>query len=142
MENFHVIAILVYETHTKEALFNLISTLLHSLIGFSWKHKLIDIYNVKDYLDTKHSPSNSHSAMWIYLHVFNEILVVISVSFKSVQGKDTLILEQNSRFQMLIDEIRALARIEQNENGTSLDLFIQASQIPLEVNEIDRKGAF
>lgn len=41
LRKYHVLVIQIYEKDTAEAMFNLISTLLHSLVGEQWKSKLI-----------------------------------------------------------------------------------------------------
>lgn len=43
IKNYHVLAIPIYDEHSGEKMYNLISRLLYTLVGESWKLKLIGI---------------------------------------------------------------------------------------------------
>lgn len=74
------------------------------ICGWVVKHRA----EIKSYLDEKTPAQAPDDTWWILVHCINQIMDITNICFKSLQGKDTLLSEQNERLSLGAQDLRAL----------------------------------
>lgn len=83
---------------------------------------------VVEYLEEKQPVQSPDKTCWIPVHVLNEILSTVNTCFRSLQGRDTIIVEQNDRLAIRILELPTLIGLK-TINNTGIDVLLEVATV-------------
>lgn len=75
---------------------------------------------VQEYLDLKNPSVTPSDAWWVLLYLIRSIMKPVNICFHAVQGRDTLLQEQNNRFKALSERLTDMLGINRDFSGVDV----------------------
>lgn len=79
----------------------------------------------REYFEEKQPAQNPGNALWIILHVVNDVMETVDICFKSLQGRDTLNGHDISRVKLHSSRLRPMMLCCQTDSN-GIDVLLQA----------------
>ena len=95
-------------------------------IGEVCKWIITNRHKIQEYLDEKSPEIAPGNSWWLLLYAINSVMREVNLCFRYIQGRDTLIQQQTSRFQDVLTHLRDNVCIE--VLGTSMDILLAATE--------------
>lgn len=81
---------------------------------------------IQEYLDEKKPRQSPDAVWWILLHIFNDVMSIVDVCFRSLQGKSTLLVEQEDRLNMCVKELKKLVNMQTYDPNSPVIVLVKA----------------